>query len=219
MVKQFYVARDNKRLGPFSAAQLRRFASDGLLRPTDTVWKEGMKAPVPAAKVKNLFPPPAADVSAPAESVPVPPSEAGDLQPLVDDAAVEPESSAPSLAQVASAGPSPKAMTAPHGPTSPASPLPLRASDHERERRAVANENPLSRPPAPARKRQAFALSGAILISQDGVTVHYRKKCSQCGCEDRCRSSMLIGNGIVRSHFFCPKCRKNREVQLRGTMM
>jgi len=219
MVKQFYVARDNKRFGPFSAAQLRRFASDGQLRPTDTVWKEGMKAPVPAAKVKNLFPPPPADATAPAESAPVSPPPAGDLQPLVDAAAVEPGPSAPSMTQTVPAVPSLEAMTAPPRPTSPASSLPLRASDHERERRAVANENPLSRPPEPVRKRQALAVTGAVLISQDGVTVYYRKKCSQCGCEDRCRSSMIISTGVSRNTFYCPKCRKNREVLVRGTML
>ena len=56
MLEQYYVARNNKRVGPFSAAQLRQLAADGRLRPTDTVWKEGMDRPVPAAKVKSLFP-------------------------------------------------------------------------------------------------------------------------------------------------------------------
>jgi hypothetical protein len=53
-------------------------------------------------------------------------------------------------------------------------------------------------------------------MSQDGVTVYYVKKCSECGFEDACRSNMLIGNGVTRAHFFCPKCRKNREVQIQG---
>jgi Predicted membrane protein len=215
MLKQFYVARNNKRLGPFSAAQLRRFAADGRLRPTDTVWKEGMEKPVAAAKVKSLFlaplaPASPAGVSAPAENVPV-------SLPPVDAGAVEPGPSALSTAQAAPAGPIPEATTAPPGPTSPASPPPLRASDHERERQAVANGNSLRPPPEPIRKRYAAAVVGAIVVSQDGVTVYYRKKCSQCGCEDRCRSSMPIGHGITRNTFFCPKCRKNREVQLRGT--
>ena len=76
-----------------------------------------------------------------------------------------------------------------------------------------------SRPPEPVRKRRALAVKGATLLSQDGVTVYFRKKCSQCGFEDSCRSSMRIGQGIARNHFFCPKCRKKREVQLRGSMM
>ena len=36
--------------------------------------------------------------------------------------------------------------------------------------------------------------------------------------EDTCRSNMLIGNGATRTHFFCPKCRKSREVQINGVI-
>ena len=54
------------------------------------------------------------------------------------------------------------------------------------------------------------------LISQDGVSVQFRKKCFQCGHEDACRSSMLIGNGTSRASFYCKKCRKNRDVEIRG---
>ncbi|HYT88290.1 MAG TPA: hypothetical protein VEL76_06190 [Gemmataceae bacterium] len=53
-------------------------------------------------------------------------------------------------------------------------------------------------------------------MSQDGVTVYFLKKCSTCGFEDVCRSNMRIGHGVTRVHFFCPKCRKNREVQIQG---
>ena len=209
MLKQFYVTRNNKRVGPFSAAQLRRFAADGQLRPTDTVWKEGMENPVPAAKVKNLFP--AASTSAPAEDVPVSP------EPL-DAVAIELGSSALATVQVAPAEPIPEVTAAPPDPMPPVSPPPLRATDHEWERRAVANANSPGPPPEPIRKRHAIAVTGAVLVSQDGVTVYYRKKCSQCGFEDACRSSMRIGQGLARNHFFCPKCRKKREVQLRGSM-
>ncbi|MBI1916431.1 MAG: DUF4339 domain-containing protein [Planctomycetes bacterium] len=217
MLKQFYVARNNKRVGPFSAAQLRQFAADGRLQPTDTVWKEGMEGPVPAAKVKNLFlapspPTPPAGASAPAENVPVSP-------PPLDAVVVELGPSALSTAPAAPAGPIPEAMTAPPGPTLLASLPPLRTTDHEGETRAVANGNALSPPPERVRKGHVVALVGAIIISQDGVTVYYRKKCSQCGFDDRSRSSMRIINGITRHHFFCPKCRKKREVQLRGSTM
>jgi hypothetical protein len=73
-------------------------------------------------------------------------------------------------------------------------------------------------PPEPVRKRRAVAVKGAVILSQDGATVHYRKKCSQCGFEDRCRSSMPIGNGTTRAHFFCTQCRKGRDVQIQGIM-
>jgi hypothetical protein len=72
------------------------------------------------------------------------------------------------------------------------------------------------RQPEPVKKRRAVAVKGAVLVSQDGVSVHYRKKCSACGHEDACRSTMLIGNGTTRASFFCKKCRKNREVEIRG---
>lgn len=78
-------------------------------------------------------------------------------------------------------------------------------------------------PLSPCRRagRAAFpsvGVQGAVLVSQDGHSVHYRKICSKCGCEDNCRSTMLISTGITRSHFFCPKCRKSREVQIQGTV-
>jgi hypothetical protein len=76
---------------------------------------------------------------------------------------------------------------------------------------------PVNKPEQP-RKRRAIAVKGATLISQDGVTVYYRKKCVKCGHEDTSRSSMHIGQGTIRVHFFCPKCRKNHEVQLQGMM-
>jgi hypothetical protein len=56
MADQWYFASDNEKFGPFSAAQLMEAAALGRLRPTDTVWKEGMEKGVLAAKVKNLFP-------------------------------------------------------------------------------------------------------------------------------------------------------------------
>jgi len=73
-------------------------------------------------------------------------------------------------------------------------------------------------PPEPVRKRRAVALKGAIILSQDGATVHFRKKCTQCGFEDRSRSTLPIGNGMTRVHFYCPECRKGRDVQIQGIM-
>jgi hypothetical protein len=73
-------------------------------------------------------------------------------------------------------------------------------------------------PPEQARKRRAVALSGAIILSQDGYHVQYRKKCTTCGHEEASRSTMLISNGSTRAHFFCPKCRKPRQVEIKGTV-
>ena len=66
------------------------------------------------------------------------------------------------------------------------------------------------------RKRRAIALKGAIITSQDGEYVQYRKKCVDCGHEDSGKSSMRIGQGVTRATFFCPKCRKLRAVELNG---
>jgi GYF domain 2 len=60
MAEQWYFGWDNKRFGPFSAAQLKELAALGKLRPKDTVWKEGIEKGMLADKVKNLFPAPEA---------------------------------------------------------------------------------------------------------------------------------------------------------------
>src|SRR5262249_57536406 len=51
----FYQCKGEKH-GPVSAAELKRLAEAGRLLATDLVWKKAMAAPVPAAKVKGLFP-------------------------------------------------------------------------------------------------------------------------------------------------------------------
>lgn len=90
-------------------------------------------------------------------------------------------------------------------PLAPAAPLP-----------PAASAPPPPRPPEQKRKRRAVAVKGVVLLSQDGVSVQYRKKCDACGFEDACRSTMLIGSGVTRASFFCKKCCKTREVEIRG---
>jgi hypothetical protein len=108
----------------------------------------------------------------------------------------------------------PEVLLAPVGPAPLDSPPPPGAPNPTREQRAAW----ASPPPEPVRKRRAVAGRGAVIISQDGHTVYYKKKCFQCGTEDGCRSCTPINNGIMRNHFFCPKCRKQREVHLQGFM-
>lgn len=165
-----------------------------------------MEKGVLAAKVKNLFP------SAPdaVATIPLPPPSLAPLVPL------EPPP-APSDPPVKPGEPEPPAAVQTNwAPV--VSPALLGAIDQEAPREALPREKGLRPPPAPARKRLAVAHKGAVIMSQDGVTVQYRKKCSQCGCEDRCRSSMPIGNGTTRAQFYCPKCRKSREVLIQGIM-
>ena len=40
----WYISRDNQRVGPFSADEFARFEKAGTLRPTDQVWQTGMDA-------------------------------------------------------------------------------------------------------------------------------------------------------------------------------
>jgi hypothetical protein len=212
-----HVVRDGKWIGPFSTAQLRALAAAGRLRPTDCVWKAGMAQAVPVTKVKNLFPaspprphPPDA-VSAevpPATISPTPTVSPSPSNALGVLAAVPPATSPKEVPATSNK----HALAAVTIPTVPA-PLPGTVKQPS-EHKAGPNAGTPSRP----RMRRAIAGIGAVLISQDGYNVHYRKKCSQCGFEDTCRSTMLINIGTTRSHFFCPKCRKNREVQMQGCM-
>jgi GYF domain 2 len=215
MADQFYVGRGNRRSGPFSAARLRELAAAGWFRAGDTVWREGMASPVLAVKVKNLFPaaPPPAD---PAGSAAPVLGQASSL-PAVGEARLpaaalaHPEASVPSGGQGALPGPDAA------GPSPPA-PSPQHRTEDAAAPGIPVAKGPPARPPEPARKRRAVALKGAVVLSQDGHSVQYRKKCTQCGHEDTCRSTMLIGHGVTRTHFFCPRCRKSQQVQLQGMM-
>jgi hypothetical protein len=71
--------------------------------------------------------------------------------------------------------------------------------------------------PAPAKKTgRAVAGKGAVLVGQDGATVKYRGKCETCGREDASWKSIAIPRGTTRASFFCPKCRKRRDVEIHG---
>ncbi len=216
MIEQIYVERRGRKFGPFSATQLRALASAGKLCPTDTVWKEGMVKAVLAAKVKNLFlsiqTPPcplAVPVATSTEAASAPTASDGPSLSYLDGSTVAALVQAPAK-EVAEASDN-------NIPTVPAQVIPTR-SGQPAEYKADLNAKPPVRHAEKPRMRRAVAVRGAVLVSQDGHSVHYRKVCSQCGSEDNCRSTMLISTGITRSHFFCPKCRKNREVQIQGTM-
>ena len=47
---------DGQEHGPLDTKQLRQLARTGKLRPTDLIWREGLKGWVPAGKAKGLFP-------------------------------------------------------------------------------------------------------------------------------------------------------------------
>jgi hypothetical protein len=68
----------------------------------------------------------------------------------------------------------------------------------------------------PVRRGRAVALQGAVIVSQDGQIVRYIKKCTACGHNDPCKSRMPIRRGTTRLGFYCPKCKKLRQVEIRG---
>jgi len=66
MATEWYYTKSGTKHGPVSSHDLRVFARDGKLAPTDLVWKEGMKEWQPASKVEGLF-----DASTPPEPPPI----------------------------------------------------------------------------------------------------------------------------------------------------
>jgi GYF domain 2 len=77
------------------------------------------------------------------------------------------------------------------------------------------NKSPVGGQP---KKGRALSANGAVIVSQDGYTVYFRKKCTKCGYEDLSKSRMPIRSGTTRTGFFCPKCRKLRQVEILGVV-
>jgi hypothetical protein len=69
-----------------------------------------------------------------------------------------------------------------------------------------------------ARMGRAMAVRGAVIVGQDGVSVKYKKKCTVCGHADSFSHTMPIRNGACKATYFCPKCRKNRDVEIKGSL-
>ena len=219
MADQFFYARHQEQFGPFSAGQLKGFAASGRLRPTDTVWKEGMAKGVPAATVKYLFPDPAGEAlltGAPPAEVPsspdaAPPARSGTSplrsgeQPTPTGPAPEGWAHEPVPEAVALAGAEPALSPPPTDTAGAGSSGEAPASPKQPGARQWA-----------VRKLRADGVKGAIILSQDGAVVHFRKKCVTCGFDDLTKSSMPIRIGSMRMSFFCRKCRKLRDVELRG---
>jgi len=67
MAEKWFFTRDGQQYGPLTALELKKFAKDGRLLPTDLLWKEGMPTWVPASSAKGLFvsPPPMETVGLP----------------------------------------------------------------------------------------------------------------------------------------------------------
>jgi hypothetical protein len=106
-----------------------------------------------------------------------------------------------------------KGMSEQSDPVLPVAPVPTEAAD--RKLKVPAYTRPRT-PDVPGRRGRAVAVKGAVITSQDGAIVQYRKRCNKCGHESASRSSRPIRNGMSRERFFCPKCRKMTEVVIQG---
>src|SRR4051812_23601622 len=60
--EMWYYTTEGKQMDPVSIRELRRLVEDGLLRPTDMVWKDGMERWIRASSVKELFPDPGSEL-------------------------------------------------------------------------------------------------------------------------------------------------------------
>lgn len=83
---------------------------------------------------------------------------------------------------------------------------------------AGAAPAPLESPKKPARQARAVAGRGIVIVSQDGLSVWFKKKCFVCGFEDAMRGKMLIKRGSNRMSFLCHKCRKMRDAEFQGIL-
>jgi len=240
MTVQWYYGTGESRHGPVSAQQLQALAAAGTIQPTDTVWKEGVAQGVPAHRVKHLFAASAVPAGADAANSERPQATTGSADQVTATAPATVLESAsptqPSHQTVAGPGTAPEGATpasSGEAETTASTALPQqgRASGGQKDAGngsallskdsgsgEVANKElkqPGSQPPP--KKGRAMAVRGAVIVSQDGTMVFYRKKCTQCGHEETGRNRLPIRNGVMRAGYFCPKCRKLRPVEIQGT--
>jgi outer membrane biosynthesis protein TonB len=197
----WYYEHEMKKCGPVTAHELRKIAATGVIRQTDTIWKEGVEKGVPAARVKNLFAPtPAA--------------------PVADGVAAAGTGEALGAGQALGAG-LPTPPPAPPPPSEPATPAEPPAAVAAAPESAPAE---VEKPPAPAppkqpvKKARAVAVRGVVLGNQDGTHVQFKKKCVVCGHEDPNKVRVPIKSGINRISFFCTKCKKVRQAEFQGVL-
>ena len=206
MADQWYFAWGQHKFGPFTEVELKELAASGRLQPADTVWIEGVATGVLASRVKNLFPnrnppstpvplppetadEPEAPAAAPDETLPIPESRPSDADMMLAPAHENANQEQNSdINAGAPSANSEKTATGPHRP-------------QEKERKGVV-----------------ISATGAVVVGQDGRTVQFRKKCRKCGHEDNARSTLPIRNGTSRAIYFCPKCRKPSDVEIRGKL-
>ena len=63
----------------------------------------------------------------------------------------------------------------------------------------------------------AAALSGAVVVKQDGKRVTYKKKCESCGTVAPGSTTTTVSpNSTLRSSFRCTKCKTNQKIAIQG---
>jgi hypothetical protein len=189
MAHRWYFGRDNQLFGPYSGAELKGFVLTGQLRPQDTVWQDGIEKGSLASRVKYLF--------------------AGAVAPVSPVAVLEPSPAAAAAVSVTEPPPAPPPPAEPTPFPDDADLLPMwEPPPPVPEKAAPAPEQP--------RKRRVLSMKGGRVVSQDGFTVRYRKACAVCFHEDNSIASAAIRSGMTRVHYFCPKCKKSRPVEIQA---
>lgn len=87
MATSWYYAVSGKKHGPIDSKRLKELAEQGVISPTDLIWRDGMSEWAPAAKVKGLFP---ADMLDGAPPIPTPVAEPMAFRPAVTQVTVQP---------------------------------------------------------------------------------------------------------------------------------
>jgi hypothetical protein len=210
MADIWYYAHDGTKSGPLSGRQLKDLADTDHILPTDTVWKEGTARGVSAGKVKYLFTAALAKVLSPL--VPIVPAEATMSPPdTTADNAARPDP-CPCGSPDGQSAPAPEATAPVEGE---AELVPASAAADEAPPAAATTPPPL---PLPVRRARAIAGSGTEIVGQDGTNVRFRKRCVTCGHKDTSWQTMRIVNGLTHLTFYCPKCRKSRGAEIRGSL-
>ncbi len=236
MAVQWFYGANHARLGPFSAKQLKDLKERGQLKPSDMVWKEGVTNGLRAGDISGLFriepttdlvvetadPPVLDPIIEKPEQVPVVTSAPKAVQEQAQAIAPEivgliaiPEDAEYAL-KVANAR---LLLQTANVPTPyPLEPPPKESCVTDAEPTGLTVPAPVQPRPKPpvVKAKRAVVESGAILVSQDGERVRFRKKCVRCGFEESCNSVMRLMPGVNRQLFFCPKCRKQVGISIRA---
>jgi hypothetical protein len=65
---------------------------------------------------------------------------------------------------------------------------------------------------------QAYAVSGAVIVSQDGTRCYYQKKCENCGHIEPGQSGVSIPSrgSQLTSMGFCSRCKGQYRIVIQG---